>query len=65
MKEKDRSLYKPEWEWYGRSLENYKRLHPKASGAKTLTEARRLAFGPKQKRFTCCKDGCCQCAKRR
>lgn len=34
--------------WYGRSLENYKAIHPKAKVAKTLTEARKLAFGMKK-----------------
>jgi hypothetical protein len=31
-----------------RNLANYIRQHPKASGARTLTEARRLAFGSKK-----------------
>lgn len=31
-----------------RSLENYIKQHPKAKGARTLTEARRMAFGSKK-----------------
>lgn len=46
--------------WAGRSLENYLKMHPKAKGAKTLTEARLKAFGPKPKRlhFDKCSRGC-------
>lgn len=36
--------------WLGRSLSNYIAMHPKARGARTLTEARILAFGKKPKR---------------
>ena len=64
MKNKD-AMYKPEWNWLGRSLENYKSMHPKAAGAKTLTEARKLAFGNKPKRFSCCTAGCAQCNGKR
>lgn len=31
-----------------RNLQNYIKLHPKATGARTLTEARKLAFGTKR-----------------
>lgn len=31
-----------------RSLENYIKQHPKAQGAATLTEARRMAYGEKK-----------------
>jgi len=41
-------IYRPSGSWAGRSLENYISLHPKAKGAKTLTEARKLAFGYKK-----------------
>lgn len=37
--------------WLGRSLTNYVAMHPKAKGAKTLTEARKLAFGSKNKKY--------------
>lgn len=60
------SFYRPEWNWIGRSLENYKQMHPKAANARTLTEARRLAFGAKSKSYTCCRGGggCSQCKGR-
>lgn len=47
------SYYRPEWEWLGRSLDNYIHQNPKAKGAASLTEARRLAYGHKPKSFTC------------
>lgn len=42
-----------EIKWLGRSLKNYIILHPKAEGARTLTEARRKAFGNKTKTLAC------------
>jgi hypothetical protein len=47
--------------WFGRSLENYVQQHPKAQGARTLTEARTLAFGERESRVgTCnCKQNSC------
>lgn len=39
--------------WNGRSLANYISMHPKAAGAKTLTQARALAFGAKKKNYGC------------
>lgn len=47
------SFYRPEYQWLGRSLDNYISQNPKAKGAKSLTEARKLAFGAKPKTFTC------------
>jgi hypothetical protein len=44
---------KSESTWLGRSLANYIALNPKAKGAKTLTEARKMAFGAKQKNHGC------------
>lgn len=51
--------HKPEYNWLGRSLENYKAMHTKTAenkgvgaafrAAKTLTEAKKLAFGYKTK----------------
>jgi hypothetical protein len=61
MNEKQELVYRPDWNWAGRSLSNYIAMHPKAKGASTLTEARKMAFGVKQKRFTCCRDKCSQC----
>lgn len=63
MTEKEEQIYRPGWQWNGRSLTNYIAMHPKAKGAKTLTEARKMVFGVKQKRYTCCRDKCPQCGK--
>lgn len=63
MIENKDSHYKPGWEWLGRSLANYIDMHPQAKGAKTLTEARRLAFGNKGKSFVC-KCGQDKCKRR-
>lgn len=59
MNKKDDNFYKPESTWAGRSLENYKKLHINAAkdkgnekeflAAKTLTAARKLAFGLKKR----------------
>jgi hypothetical protein len=44
-----------------RDLKNYISMHPEARGARTLTEARRKAFGQKTKTFTCrCKQAGCK-----
>lgn len=51
-----------EWQWLGRSLVNYISMHPKAKGASTLTEARRLAFGNKPK-SNMCKCGQLNCRR--
>jgi hypothetical protein len=52
------TVYRPDWEWLGRSLSNYKSMH--AAGArskgvyerlmeaKTLTQARKVVFGYKK-----------------
>jgi hypothetical protein len=45
---------KPEYSWLGRSLANYVSMHPKAKGARTLTEARKLAFGTKSNHQDIC-----------
>lgn len=60
-----------EYTWYGRSLENYKAQHEQTAKSKgvskqfqedkTLTAARQILFGVKQKKFTCCRGGCYQC----
>ena len=52
--------YKPEWRWLGRNLANYKQQHAETARkkgvferlytARTLTEARNIVFGTKQKR---------------
>lgn len=48
--------------WIGRSLENYKAMHrqhtPEVDRARSLTEARRIAFGEKVKKVGVC--GCKQ-----
>jgi len=60
MKASD-SQYRSGQTWIGRSLANYIALHPKAKDAKSLTEARRLAFGAKPKTFTCkCGQSTCK-----
>lgn len=56
--EKETSIYSPQSEWLGRSLENYKSMHAagaeskgvadKLRQAKTLTEARKIMFGYKR-----------------
>jgi hypothetical protein len=40
--------------WHGRSLEGYIAIHPKAAGARTLTQARIMAFGEKESRVGVC-----------
>lgn len=57
-----------------RNLENYKAMHKETAKKKgvekefkkapTLTQARVVLWGKRQKTFTCCKDVCYQCAKR-
>lgn len=54
--------HRPEWHWAGRNLSNYIANHPKAKGAKNLTEARALAFGQKAKSYSC-KCGLRDCAR--
>lgn len=47
--------------WFGRSLQNYCSMHPKANGAKTLTQARDMAFGKKTKNYGCrCLQSSCK-----
>lgn len=53
MTEAQQATYRPDWQWLGRNLEAYVATHPKAKGAKTLTQARRMAFGAKQKNCVC------------
>jgi len=58
MDDKTKLLYKPEWNWYGRSLDNYKNMHAKLAkekgvsvefqACKTLTQARKVLFGFKK-----------------
>ena len=48
MNKEDEAKYRPGYTWAGRSLENYISMHPKAKGARTLTEARKMAFGHKK-----------------
>jgi hypothetical protein len=55
--------YHPEGHWAGRSLSNYIDMHPKAKGARTLTQARILAFGPKTKRVGSCSCGNTACKR--
>ena len=62
MTEEQQAKYKPDWRWNGRSLDNYKTMHPKAREADTLTEARKLAFGIKNKSNSC-KCGLLNCAR--
>lgn len=50
--------YKPEYNWYGRSLDNYKKMHRNLAEGRgigkrfqectTLTEARKVLFGLKR-----------------
>lgn len=57
-KNNPKDFNKPEWEWLGRSLPNYKSMHAstaKSKGvseafqsAKTLTQARKILFGYKK-----------------
>jgi hypothetical protein len=57
--EKDANIHKPDWNWLGRSLDNYKSMHAaeaatrgvgeKLKAAKTLTEARKIVFGYKKR----------------
>lgn len=54
-----KSFHKPEYEWLGRSLDNYKSMHARTAesrgvgeqlrSAKTLTQARKIVFGYKKK----------------
>jgi hypothetical protein len=55
--------YHPEGHWAGRSLSNYIDMHPKAKGARTLTQARIMAFGPKTKRVGSCPCGNAGCKR--
>lgn len=58
-KEEIRAMYVPDSQWFGRSLENYKKMQSKAAAsngvteqlrnAKTLTEARKIVYGLKKK----------------
>jgi len=53
--------------WLGRSLPNYilrnSEKHPEIVHARTLTEARKIVFGPKPKNYTC-KCGFDKCARK-
>lgn len=52
--------YRPETNYLGRSLSNYIALHPSSKGCKTLTEARKKAFGEKKKNTSCrCRQSNC------
>jgi hypothetical protein len=58
MSEMNDAKHKPEWNYLGRNLENYKALHAKTAedkgvgaalkAAKTLTQARKIVFGYKR-----------------
>lgn len=55
------STFRPEYHWFGRNLESYISMHPKARGAKTLTQARQMAFGFKKKNYGCkCRQPSCR-----
>ena len=53
-----KNFHKPEYEWLGRSLTNYKSMHSKTAdskgvgeqfrAARTLTQARKILFGFKK-----------------
>lgn len=59
MSEKSNVIHTPEYNWLGRSLDNYKDMHAKTAAdkgvtaelraAKTLTQARKIVFGYKKK----------------
>lgn len=54
-----KNKYVPDSQWFGRSLDNYKKMQSKAAAsngvteqlrnAKTLTEARKIVYGLKKK----------------
>lgn len=58
MKEEQQQKYKPETQWFGRSLENYKAqqagvaeskgVGAELRAAKTLTQARKIVYGYKK-----------------
>lgn len=60
-KEQLKQLYKPESKWYGRSLDNYKKMQAKVAAsngvgeqlknATTLTQARKIVYGVKGKQL--------------
>lgn len=66
-KEKAPSIYKPESNWCGRSLKNYKLMHRDSAAERdnvkafdrcdTLTAARKLAFGLKKGQTAIKKQG--------
>lgn len=61
MTEAQELVYRPSSTWHGRSLENYISLHPKAKGATTFTQAKKMAFGEKQKKTGCkCRQNSCR-----
>lgn len=59
MTKAELAIYRPDWRWLGRSLENYKAMHAKTAeskgkgaelrNARTLTQARKIVFGLKRK----------------
>lgn len=58
-KDKKDDKFTPEWNWAGRSLQNYKEMHAAEANskgvgaqlatAKTLTAAKKIVFGYKKK----------------
>lgn len=72
MGKNEENTHRPEWRWNGRSLENYKAMHRNAVpknreieflAARSLTQARKIAFGVKQK-STSCRCGQASCRRR-
>jgi hypothetical protein len=53
-RERNEAVHYPNGKWLGRSLDNYIAMHkgkyPEVTKAKTLTEARRICFGVKQRK---------------
>lgn len=49
--------------WFGRNLDNYVAQHPKAQGAKSLTEARVMAFGERESKVGVCNCGQNSCIR--
>ncbi len=62
MQHNQKTFYGSGQTWVGRNLANYISQNAKAKGAKTLTEARKLAFGEKPK-SNACKCGQQKCAR--
>lgn len=58
MKKEETNIHRPEYEWLGRSLDNYKQMHMQVAKSKgvseqlqncsTLTQARKIVYGYKK-----------------